>query len=386
MKKSLCVLQIPQTVYSGAGSVERLPQMLREKGADDVCLMIDRGVYGGELIKSLIKDARGKFRNVNVVTDIPSEPTEDEVKAVFAEVRRAGCDAVAAIGGGSVIDSAKLVATMLTNEAYRADLTHKEAICKPGAPLVAVPTSAGTGSEATPNAIVLLPEKKLKVGVVHRNFMPWGAILDPRLTVSMPRTVTAATGIDAFCHCIETFISRKSCPFSEVFALKGLELIARNLRRAYENGEDLEAREAMLLAAFYGGAAITASSTVAVHALSYPLGGMYGIAHGVSNAILLVPVMRYNIDAIGEKLAPIARALGLETNGKGERELGAEIIAFITGLVRDVNIPQTLTGFGVTPEDVGPLALAASQVHRLLDQNPKEMSEQDIRAIYTQLL
>lgn len=173
------------------------------------------------------------------------------------------------------MDTSKIISVMMTNPGYYDDLTDQSKIVNRGAPLLVAPTSAGTGSEATPNAIVLIPEKKLKVGVVHPYFLPCRVLLDPELTKSLPKSVTASTGVDAFCHCIETYISRKTNPFARVFGLKGIELISKYLRRAYEDGSDMEARENMLLAAFYGGVAITASSTVAVHALSYPLGGTY---------------------------------------------------------------------------------------------------------------
>lgn len=379
-------LQIPPQVFCGAGAADELPDMLHARGVRQVCLLIDRAVYASDLTGQLLKTLQSNLGGLHVVTDIPPEPEEGQVRGVFERVREAACDGLVAIGGGSVMDTAKLISVMLTNPDYYADLTDKTAICKPGLPLIAVPTSAGTGSEATPNAIVLLPEKKLKVGIVHPFFMPGGVILDPRFTVSLPKSVTAATGIDALCHCVETLISKKATPFTELYARKGLSLIARYLRRAYEDGTDLEAREAMLTAAFYGGVAITSSSTVAVHALSYPLGGTYRIAHGVSNAILLVPVMRYNMDALGDKLPLIAEDLGLATDGKTQEALGKAVVDALAALVRDVHIPEKLTQFGVMPQDLEALTLAASQVHRLLDQNPKEMSLEDIRNIYAQLL
>ena len=296
-----------------------------------------------------------------------------------------GCDMVIGIGGGSVMDTSKIISVMMTNPGYYDDLTDQSKIVNRGAPLLVAPTSAGTGSEATPNAIVLIPEKKLKVGVVHPYFLPCRVLLDPELTKSLPKSVTASTGVDAFCHCIETYISRKTNPFARVFGLKGIELISKYLRRAYEDGSDMEARENMLLAAFYGGVAITASSTVAVHALSYPLGGTYRIPHGVSNAILLPFVMRYNMDAIQEDLPTLAAAMGLDTTGTA-KELEDRMVEALFTLCRDLNIPDNLQPFGVKPEDLEFLTVSASEVHRLLDQNPKTMSLDDIRNIYTQLL
>lgn len=379
-------LAIPESVLCGAGCVWQLPELIREEGKNTIALFADGGALKSGSLDGVIEKLKESLDAVTLVTDVPAEPEEGQVRDIFAQVKDCGAQAIVAIGGGSVMDTAKIIAVMLTNPGYYEDLTDKEAIVHRGAPLFCVPTSAGTGSEATPNAIVLIPEKKLKVGVVHPYFLPKRVLLDPELTRSLPRSVTAATGLDAFCHCIETYISRKTNPFARLFGLKGLELVTKYLRRAYADGSDMEAREGMLLAAFYGGVAITASSTVAVHALSYPLGGSYRIPHGISNAILLPFVMRYNMDAIGDCVPEIASAMGIETQGRTTEQLGERVVEEIFALCRDVNIPDNLGAFGVKKDDLEFLTVSASEVHRLLDQNPKDMSLDDIRSIYIQLL
>ena len=293
---------------------------------------------------------------------------------------------IVAIGGGSVMDAAKFVSVMLTNPEFYVDLTDKEKITNKPIPLICIPTSAGTGSEATPNAIILIPEKQVKVGVVHNYFLPTDVILDPLMTRSLPKSVTAATGLDAFCHCIETYISKKTNPFARLFGLEGIKLISKYLRRAYDNPNDMEAREKMAIAAFYGGVAITSSSTVAIHALSYPLGGTYHIAHGISNAILLPYVMEYNMDAIEDSIPDLCSAMGLDAEGLNIKEKGELLVKEIFALCRYVNIPESVIQYGVKPEDLDRLAISASEVRRLLDQNPKEMSIEDIKSIYIQLL
>lgn len=379
-------LSLPQAVISGQGCVHRLTELIQAEGKNNVALFVDSGVLRSGAIDSIIEELRAAFQTVTLVSNVPPEPEDNQVREIFGQVKDCGAEAIAAIGGGSVMDTAKIIAVMLTNPCYYEDLTDKEKILVRGAPLFAVPTSAGTGSEATPNAIVLIPEKKLKVGVVHPYFMPCKVLLDPELTRSLPKSVTAATGLDAFCHCIETYISRKTNPFARLFGLKGIELVSKNLRRAYTDGGDMEARENMLLAAFYGGVAITASSTVAVHALSYPLGGSYRIPHGISNAILLPFVMRYNMDAIEECVPTIAKAMGITAEGLTVKQLGERIVDEIFALCHDVGIPDSLHSFGVPEEDLEFLTVSASEVHRLLDQNPKTMSLEDIRGIYRQLL
>ena len=379
-------MKLPGNVLAGAGAVDQLVPLLQGMKTQRPALFIDAGVRSAGAADEAVAAMTAAWSELLVIDTVPPEPEEGQVRAIYDAMAKQRIDAVVAIGGGSVLDSAKMIAVMMTNPAYYNDLTDKEVIEQKGLPLIAVPTSAGTGSEATPNSIILIPEKQLKVGVVHDAFLPSFVILDSELTRSLPPAVTAATGLDAFCHCIETLISKKCTPFSSVYSLEGLRLICKSLRRAYADGGDMAAREDMLLAAFYGGVAISCSSTVAVHALSYPLGGTYRIAHGVSNAILLPYIMQYNIDAIGAELPKIADAMGIDTAGMGLDAIGKTVVAEIFALVRDCNIPQSLTGYGISKNDIDALALSASGVRRLLDQNPKEMSKDDIRSIYAQLL
>ena len=380
------LLSLPESVISGVGCVSQLPELIRAEGKTNIALFADGGALSSGSLDSTVNLLKGSFDQVTLVSNVPPEPEDRQVREIFGQVKDCGAQAIVAIGGGSVMDTAKLIAVMMTNPDYYDDLTDKSKIVNRGAPLFVAPTSAGTGSEATPNAIVLIPEEKLKVGVVHPYFLPYKVLLDPELTRSLPPSVTAATGLDAFCHCVETYISRKSNPFARLFSLKGLELITRYLRRAYQDGSDMEAREGMLLAAFYGGVAITSSSTVAVHALSYPLGGAFRIPHGVSNAILLPFVMRYNMDAIEDSIPAIAGAMGIPAEGLSVREIGERMVDEIFSLCRDVNIPDNLRSFGVKKSDLEFLTTSASEVHRLLDQNPKDMSLDDIRSVYVQLL
>ena len=273
---------------------------------------------------------------------------------------------------------------MLANPEYGECILDAAKIVAPPVAVAMLPTTAGTGSEATQNAIVFVEEKKLKVGVVHPSFIPRCVFLDPELTATMPPHVTASTGIDAFCHAIECLVSKKGNPFSQAFALRALGMIEKNLPAAYRDGGNLAAREQMLLASFYAGVCINTASTVAVHALSYPLGGTYRIPHGVANAMLLMPVMRFNADAIGPELAMAADAMGLGA-GKSQAEQAAAALDAMERLVRDVKIPVDLAAFNVRESDIGALADAALEVRRLLDQNPKAMSRSDIVEIYQTL-
>jgi Alcohol dehydrogenase, class IV len=379
-------LEVPSNIICGCGTVSKLAQIVQARGVHSIAIIIDGGVLKSGVVDETLKQLQTSVLHVTMVSDVPPEPEDRQVMSIYEEVKNSGAELIIAIGGGSVMDTSKFVAVMLKNPEFLADLSNKELIREPGVPLIVVPTSAGTGSEATPNAIVLIPAKKLKVGVVHKYFLPSQVVLDPELTKSLPQAVTASTGLDAFCHCIETYISKKGNPFCDMFALEGLRLISANLRRAYNDGNDIEARENMLRAAFYGGVAISCSSTVAVHALSYPLGGAYRIPHGISNAILLPYVMAFNMDAIPDKVLPIANAMGIDTQGLSVETAGKKVIDEIFSLAHDVNIPDNLEKYGITPADLEFLTKSASEVHRLLDQNPKAMTLDDIRSIYKQLL
>lgn len=284
------------------------------------------------------------------------------------------------------MDVAKIVSVMLTNDISLRDLLGNSKIGRRGLPTLMIPTTAGTGAEVTPNAIVLVPEQESKTGIVSDKLMPDCVILDPVLTINLPPAITASTGMDALTHAIECYISKKANPFSDTFALKAIQLVSRSIRRAYTHGTDLDARHDMLLGATFGGICIATSSTTAVHALAYPLGGKYRIPHGLSNAILLPHVMKFNLEAAEAKFSDIAAAMGLRVDGRSEREAAEEMIANLFSLIRDLNLQVSLKDRGITEADLDSMAQSASKIKRLLDNNPRPMIEEDMIKIYRKLL
>lgn len=295
---------------------------------------------------------------------------------------------IVACGGGSVMDAAKLASVLVTDEYGVKELLDEPGRAKKCVPILLIPTTAGTGAEVTPNAIVAVPEKELKVGIVNENMIADYVILDARMIKDVPRKIAAATGVDALAHCIECFTSNKANPFSDLYALEGLDLILNNIEKACDDPEAMQEKNRMQIAAYYGGLAITASGTTAVHALSYPLGGKYHIAHGVSNAILLAPVMRFNEPACRERLASAYdRCCHDEVKTcKTEAEKSAWIIARLEQIVKHLDIPTSLKEFGVPQEDLDGLVEAGMQVQRLLVNNPRTVTPEDARALYTQIL
>jgi len=252
---------------------------------------------------------------------------------------------------------------------------------------VLIPTTAGTGAEVTPNAIVAVPEKELKVGIVNENMIADYVILDARMIKNLPRAIAAATGVDALAHCIECYTSNKANPLSDTFALHGLDLILNNIIPACDDPNAMDAKNAMQIAAFYGGLAITASGTTGVHALSYPLGGKYHIAHGVSNAMLLVPVMKFNEPVCRERFAECYdRCAHDGSNCTTVDEKSAWIINRLDEIVRHLEIPTSLKAFNVPESDLETLVESGMQVKRLLVNNMREITPADARAIYLEVM
>ena len=313
-----------------------------------------------------------------------SQWDEKEFKTLD-EARAFGVDSVAGIGGGSVLDTAKIVAAFLKSKQQVADCFGTGLIKERGVWCACLPTTSGTGSEVSPNAILLDRAEKLKKGIVSPYLLADAAYIDPLLTLTVPAKITAETGMDALSHCIESFTNRHAHPVVDSYALKGIELIAKNLERAVKDGQDREARAALSLGSYYGGLCLAPVNTAAVHALSYPLGGEYHISHGLANAILLPPVMRFNLNSNLEKHAAIARAMGVDCEGLSTEEAVLKGVEFVAELATRCGIPATLTELGIPQDKVEELADAAMKVTRLLVNNPREVTREDAIAIYNEL-
>jgi alcohol dehydrogenase class IV len=279
---------------------------------------------------------------------------------------------------------AKLVATLHQSGQRVEDCFGTGLIRKKGLWLACLPTTAGTGSEVSPNAILLDERDHLKKGVVSPFLIADAAYVDPKLTWSVPAKVTADTCMDALTHCIEAYTNKFAHPTVDIYALQGIRLIAANLEKAVKNGHDVEAREALALGSLYGGLCLGPVNTAAVHALSYPLGGEFHIPHGLSNAILLPSVMKFNRPANLRRYAEVALALGCEP-GQDADETAQHGVEFIYRLAEAVGIPQKLTDLGIPQTAVPGMAKAAMEVQRLLKNNPREVTEQDALNIYNSL-
>lgn len=382
-------LKLPHAVYGGENSMEQITEILKNNGAKKVAMFTDKGIEQAGLFALPEAAVKASGADYYVLDDLPAEPSYEAVQKLIDEFKRAGADFIVACGGGSVMDAAKLASVLVTDAYGVKELLDTPGIAKKCVPIVLIPTTAGTGAEVTPNAIVAVPERKLKVGIVNDNMIADYVILDARMIKNLPRKIAAATGVDALAHCIECFTGNKANPFSDIYALEGLDLILNNIEKACDDPEAMEEKNRMQIAAYYGGLAITASGTTAVHALSYPLGGKYHIAHGVSNAILLAPVMRFNSEdpEVQRRLAiAYDRCCHGEKTCKTEQEKCAWMIRRIEKIVAHLDIPTSLKSFDVPTEDLEELVQAGMQVQRLLSNNKRLVTEADARALYLEIM
>ena len=380
----ICQLLTPPTVYAGMGSIEKLQEILQKAHAKSVLL------FTGKALRDLGITARAEEIcqqvSCRIVDNLAIEPSVQDVEKVIAEAQGETYDVVIGIGGGSVMDAAKLASLLVGANYTLRDLLQDVAPARKHIKSVMIPTTCGTGSEATCNAIVAIPEQETKQGIVSMQMIPDAVILDPAMIARLPQAIIASTGIDALAHNVECFTSNKATALSDTYAREGARKIFHYIRRAYDNPDDMEAKSEMLLGAFYGGIAITGSGTTAVHALSYPLGGKYHIAHGVSNAILFAHVMAFNQDGCQDRLAALADAVFPEHYKESALKKAEFIIHEIAAIVHDTHIPTDLKQFGVKAEDLDFLVESGSQQKRLLNNNCKSLSLADIRGIYQKVL
>jgi len=372
----------PGSLFCGAGAALEAAAELRRLGAARPAVLLDPNVNGSEAVGELRGSLRAAGFEAAEMAAPAAEPAMGDVLPYAGFLRDGGHDAVIAVGGGSCLDVAKLAAVLAVHEGRVQDFAGIDRVPGKGLPLIAVPTTAGTGSESTAVAIFADDETSVKQGVVSEHLRPDVALVDPVLTLSCPPTATAAAGIDAFIHCVESFLSRNATAVSRPLARDGIRLAARWLVAAVENGGDLEARTGMAEASMLGGLAFGISGVAAVHALSLPIGGLYHVPHGIANALLLPYVMEYNLDAARDDLAEIAAMMGEPVDGVEHRRAAELAVLAIRRLVVESGGPATFADVGV-PEDALPeLVAGAVGQTRLLGANPRALDAPEIEAIY----
>ncbi|RQS26832.1 MULTISPECIES: iron-containing alcohol dehydrogenase [unclassified Burkholderia] len=364
------------------GSAQRLHEIVAAVGGSRVLMVTDKGMQATGLLEPVIVAFAKAGQEAIVYADVQADPPEEVVLAAVEFAIQHKIDAVVGIGGGSSMDTAKLVALLAKTKQPLAEIYGIGLAKGPRLPLIQVPTTAGTGSEATPISIVTTPTHEKK-GVVSSLLYPDVAVLDGLLTLGLPPAVTAMTGIDAMVHAIEAYTSRhKKNLLSDMFALRALTLLYPNIRRAVSDGADAQAREQMLLGSLLAGIAFANAPVAAVHALAYPLGGHYGLPHGLTNSLMLVPVMRFNERVAAPLYAELGRVMLPELGPLPEAAASEAFVDAIATLVREMPYAQTLREAGISASSLPMLATDAMNVKRLLINNPRDVEYEDALALY----
>lgn len=370
-----------ETSYFGAGARKELSGEIRRRGFKKAFVVVDK-----DLVKFGVADmvtAELKGVSYETFTDFKANPTVKNVKAGVEAFNLSGADFIIAIGGGSSIDTAKGIAIVANNPEF-ADVVSLEgtaATASKCVPIIALPTTAGTAAEVTINYVIIDEETGRKMVCVDPNDIPVLAIIDAELMATMPKGLTAATGMDALTHAIEGYITKGAWELSDMFELKAIELIAKHLPAATANGKDMTAREGMALAQYVAGMAFSNVGLGCVHSMAHPLGARFDIAHGVANALLLPVVMEFNLPAAKGKYAEIAKAMGVDVSSMDADEAAAAAVKAVKDLSVSLGIPQTLREIGIPEAALSQLAKDAF-ADVCTGGNPREITEADILELY----
>ncbi|WP_312665974.1 iron-containing alcohol dehydrogenase [Pantoea sp. CTOTU49201] len=376
-------MNINSTVISGFQALNDLSYLLQ--GKEKALLVTDKNIEGIPAVQTLIAQLKQQIASLSIVNTVPPEPSQHDVAAIVAALPSTDVDLVIGVGGGSVLDVAKLLSILCVEGAPTLDalLAGEKPLTRTTSLLI--PTTAGTGSEATPNAILAIPEKETKVGIITPVMLPDYVALVPELTTSMPPHIASSTGIDALCHLIECFTATGSNPVSDNYALIGMKKLFARLETTIAEPDNLEARLNMLWASYYGGASIAHAGTHLVHAMSYPLGGKYHLPHGVANAILLAPCMRFVRPAAVSKFAQAYDLLPDADTSLDDEAKSHALVAYFAALVKRLKLPASLEELGIGPDHLPYLVEAALDVQRLMKNVPMKVGADDVRNVYLTL-
>jgi alcohol dehydrogenase class IV len=378
------VLRLPRSVVVGAQQRFAVANIAAEFGTN-VLVCTDPRLAASEELQALVRSLEDRNLNVRVYGETQAELPTPGILACVEELKGQEIDVIIGFGGGSCMDMAKVVSVLLTHGGKPSDYYGEFAVPGPTKPVIALPTTAGTGSEATAIAVVSDPDLGMKMGISSPHIIPFAAVCDPELTYSCPPSLTAATGADTFVHLVESFtaITREPTPtlatervfvgknvLTDSIALNGIGLVGRSLVTAYKDPENTEARAGMMLAALYGGVVLSNAGTAAAHAIQYPVGALTHTPHGVGVGLLLPYVVRHNFEAIQPQLAQIAEALGRDIRGLDERAAAVAGVEAIDEVIAAIELPPTLQDLGVQEGDLAQIAKLSLNSKRLIDNNP----------------
>ncbi len=378
--------KLPTRILFGVNLVDSLGEEVKALGIQRVLLVTDKGVVNAGLLERLTRALDTSEIQYTVFDSVEANPTTATVHKGAEIFRKDQCNGLVALGGGSPMDAAKGIGVQATHEGDIMDYSRR--VGKPvrniTPPLVAVPTTAGTGSEVTWVSVLVDPKERVKIVVPSPYIAAKVAVLDPSLTITLPPEVTAFTGMDALTHAIEAYVSTKSTLIADSLALESIELISSNLREAVGNGDNLVARANMLLASTMAGMAFVNASVALVHAMAHALGGFFNIAHGIANAVMLPLVMRFSLIGNPGKYANIAAAMGETAEGLSEMEAAREAVFAVENLAADIGIPEDLKQLGADPGKINDLVEETLKQRGSYPFNPRQVGKRDIVQLFEQ--
>ena len=377
---SVSAFKIANKLITGPAAIEQLSAELTRLNVQNPLIVTDAILVKSGTVDLALAQLGG--RRYGLFDQVKPEPEISIVEDCTRAYREGGHDGLIGVGGGSAIDIAKGVAAFASHEGPLAELFGVDLVKRKGPPLIAIPTTAGTGSEVTNVAIFSDKEAQLKKGIVSDYLLPDVALVSPLMTLTCPRSVTAASGVDALVHAIESYLSVNASPITDAIALGAIKLIVKALPKAYANPSNLQAREDMATASLMAGMAFGNAGVGAVHALAYPLGGRFNIAHGVSNALLLPYVMEWNKLACVERMRDIADAMGVRVTHLSDKDAADLAVKAMADLCAAVEIPSGLRSFNVPEDAIPAMAEEASKIERLMRNNPRKLTAADIEKIY----
>jgi alcohol dehydrogenase class IV len=377
--------ELPTAIEFGRGYVNKLSEHVTKLGGTKVLIVGDPGVLHAGIVQRLEAPLVSAGIPYTIFTEVGMEATIESVDNGTALAKERGCDLVVGVGGGSALDTAKAIGLMLKNPGNIRDYIGIDLVPGPGAPVIAIPTTAGTGSELTRFSVLSDKTAQAKLSVGSMFNCPALALCDPELTITLPPHLTASTGMDALTHALESYVNKATQPISEALSIQAMTLIAKSLRLAVVQGENIEARHDMLLASSIAAMAFNTTRLGLAHALAMPLGAYFKIPHGVVNAILLPEVMKFNIIGNQQKFAEIARIFGENTEGLTVREAAERSVAAIRQLNKDIGITQNLTDYGVKEEHLD-MIVDEAILSGNVPVNPVRTTKEDLKNICRSLM
>lgn len=377
------LFKIPGEVIFGENSISKLPEILASRGLSNVLLVSDRGLEAVGMVNRITDILEASSIKYSLFLDVEANPSCDTVDKGTAIYNSEGLNGIVCLGGGSPMDTAKAIAILVTNGGKIQDYEGANKFKGPTVPIIAIPTTAGTGSEVTPFAVITDKKINYKLTVFSYEIVPEVALLDPKMIATLPALVAASTGIDALTHAVEAYLSRASSIFSDGMAEQAMELIGKNIRLFVANRGDVEAASGMLLGSMFAGIAFSWARLGDCHAMAHPLGGFFGVPHGIANAVLLPTILEFN--ALADK-GKYEKIYDFIKRGKtGNSFIPEMLINELRELLEQLSIPKTLSELGVKHELIHDMAVDAMKSGNVLI-NPRQTTLADIEALYQKAL